>query len=463
MSRINTAVMPVNDVNHEGSPVRAIRDPLTQLRRYVLSTLLWENGYYIDGVDVGDAIAKLVPEIPARQLLDLAVEARTKQKLRHIPLFLLREAARRKDMRGQDSILSEAIAATIQRADELAEFLAIYWKDKREPLAKQVKLGLAKAFSKFDEYQLAKWNQNTKVKLRDVLFLAHAKPKNDEQAALWKRLVDNELKTPDTWEVGLSAGAGEKSTADKKERWTRLLSEHKLMAMALIKNLRNFVEAGVDPALVRQELLASDPDKVLPFRFISAAKYAPKFEQELEAMMFKNVAGTPKLKGTTALVVDTSPSMWQAKLSERSEMDRFEAAAALAMLLREICDSVNIYAFNERGYRVPPRRGFALRDALAATKDGASRGGLAVDMADADGYDRIIVLTDGEWHPKSGTAGYSLTKPTDICPNPLAGKPGYMVNMAATRNGVGYGPWISIDGWSEAIVDYVMEEEQLLA
>jgi len=49
------------------------------------------------------------------------------------------------------------VARVIQRADELAEFVAIYWKDGRVPLSGQAKKGLAAVFPKFDEYQLAKY------------------------------------------------------------------------------------------------------------------------------------------------------------------------------------------------------------------------------------------------------------------------------------------------------------------
>ena len=45
------------------------------------------------------------------------------------------------------------------------------------------------------------------VRLRDVLFMTHAKPRSDEQAAMWKQLVDGTLPAPDTWEVALSSGA----------------------------------------------------------------------------------------------------------------------------------------------------------------------------------------------------------------------------------------------------------------
>ena len=79
-----------------------------------------------------------------------------------------------------------------------------------QPLSAQVKKGLAAAFTKFDEYALAKYDRAGAVRLRDVLFLSHAKPRDAEQAALWKRLIEGELATPDTWEVALSLPARDK-------------------------------------------------------------------------------------------------------------------------------------------------------------------------------------------------------------------------------------------------------------
>ena len=54
---------------------------------------------------------------------------------------------------------------------------------------------------KFDAYKLAKYDRDSKVNLRDVMFLVSPKPKDEEQAAVWKRLVDGTLESPDTWEV----------------------------------------------------------------------------------------------------------------------------------------------------------------------------------------------------------------------------------------------------------------------
>src|SRR5207245_10708333 len=146
----------------------------------------------------------------------LGVEAREQMKLRHASLLLVREMARQKARRAP---VSETLARVIQRADELAEFVAIYWKDGRVPLSGQVKKGLAAAFPKFDEYQLAKYDRGGPIKLRDVLFLCHAKPRDDDQAAVWKKLIAGTMITPDTWEVTVSSGASGTLAlgADKRE------------------------------------------------------------------------------------------------------------------------------------------------------------------------------------------------------------------------------------------------------
>ena len=122
--------------------------------------------------------------------------------------------------------------------------------------------------------------------------------------------------------------------ADKREAWERLLSEHKLGALALLRNLRNMKDAGVREELMTEALRGMKTDRVLPFRFVAAARHAPKHEAELEEAMFRSLKNRPLLPGTTALVVDTSPSMCMEQLSQKSDMDRFEAAAGLAILLR---------------------------------------------------------------------------------------------------------------------------------
>src|SRR5437588_3124965 len=298
MARLNLMNRSRGLRTHEAAPARHISNEL-QLRRSVLACLLWESQFYEDGVEIAGRIAELVPKVEPERVAVLAVEAREQMKLRHAPLLLVREMARHKTHRG---LVAETLERVIQRADELCEFVAIYWKDGRVPLSGQVKKGLAAAFPKFDEYQLAKYDRGGPIKLRDVLFLCHAKPRDEDQAPVWKRLIWGRLTTPDTWEVALSSGA------DKREAWERLLTEQKLGALALLRNLRNMLEAKVPEATIRTALGIMSVERVLPFRFIAAAKYAPTLESDLEAAMFRCLASQDKLPGRTPLVVDTSPS-----------------------------------------------------------------------------------------------------------------------------------------------------------
>ena len=433
MARLNMLIHKLIPRTHEGGPARHISAEL-QLRRSLAGCLLWEDQFYEDGVAIAGRIAELVPQVEAEKVAALAVEARAKMKLRHAPLLLVREMARHKTHR---ALVAETLATVIQRADELAEFVAIYWARGRTPLSAQVKKGLAAAFAKFDEYGLAKYDRAGAVKLRDVLFLSHAKPRDEAQAALWKRLIAGELVAPDTWEVALSSGA------DKREAWERLLSERKLGALALLRNLRNMQEAQVREDLIVESIAAMKTDRVLPFRFIAAARHAPQWEEALEKAMFACVAGREKLKGKTVLLVDVSGSMVH-RLSRRSEMLRTDAADGLAVLLRETCEQVKVYSFSDELEMVPPRRGFALRDAIAVSQphSGTFLGKALGELGES--YERLIVITDEQVQ--------------DAVPA-LKGK-GYMINVAGYRNGVGYGKWTHIDGWSDSVIEYIRELER---
>ena len=426
---------------HEGAPASAIT-PEQALRRSVLSCMLWEGEFYEDGVQIAGRIRELVPQVEAGKVAALAVEARERMKLRHAPLLLVREMARLATHRG---LVAETLARVIQRADELSEFVAIYWAEGRQPLSAQVKKGLAQAFSKFDEYALAKYDRAGAVRLRDVLFLSHARPVDQAQAAVWKRLAENALATPDTWEVALSATG--RDGESKRGAWERLLAERKLGALALLRNLRNMHEAGVSEDLVQTALEAMKTDRVLPFRFLAAARVAPQWEQVLESAMFRALEGRPaKLPGHTVLLVDVSGSM-EATISHRSEMRRTDAAYGLAILLREIAEKVTIYTFSNEAKLVASRRGMALRDALDQSQPhGGTYLGKAIGQVEADcrkGYDRMVVITDEQSH--------------DQVPAPRGR--GYVINVASNRNGVGYGAWMHVDGWSEAVVDFIAELE----
>jgi len=422
---------------HEGAKAANITKK-QELRRTVNACLLWEDSFYESGEAAADRIKSLVHELPGSFVSELAIEAREKMKLRHVPLLLVRELARH-PKKSEREYVSDTLARVIQRPDELTEYLAIYWKDGKEPLSAQSKKGLAKAFGKFNEYSLSKWNKDGSIKLRDVLFLSHAKPANTDQVELFEKIVNGTLETPDTWEVALSGGA------DKKETFTRLIEEKKLGALAVLRNLRNMNDAGVSPEVIKSALNNLDVERVLPFRFISAAKYVPQYESEIEQTMFKALASHPELPGKTVILVDNSGSMYGTPVSAKSEIDRSEAACALAILLREICEKVDVVAFSGQPHLVPSRHGFALRDAIRQTEHGGTMTETAKQFADKLGYDRLIIVTDEQSHQ-------SLSAP-------LKGSRAYVINVAGYQNSIAYGPYNSIDGWSESIVDYIQAVE----
>ncbi len=443
--------------------------PVQQLRRLVMSCMLWGDNFYIDGKSVADLIKNAVHSVPLADAGAIAVEARTKMKLRHVPLLIVREMARHPKLKTNPKAVSEALATVIQRPDELSEFVSIYWKDGKCPLSKQVKLGLAKAFQKFNEYNLAKYNRKKDIMLRDVLFLCHSKPADvpqealpwakDERAGLksvdhytdqglwythefrpdgfsegeilYGKLIYDQLEVPDTWEVELSAGA------DKRATFVRLMAENKLGDLAFLRNLRNMVQAGVQNEIIKDYGETRNWGRVLPFRFIAAARVVPQLEPVLERWMFKCLEGTTMLPGHTVLCIDVSGSM-NDRLSAKSDLNRLDAAKALAILLREICENVTIYKFDTSVELVAPRRGFALGDAIGGPRGGTDIG-KAVMMANSIPHDRLIVLTDEQSHTRVGP------------PRGL----GYMINVASNKNGIGYGPWLHVDGFSEAIIDYI--------
>lgn len=442
MSKLNVAIKATPVFTHEGATAARIT-PEQELRRSVAACMLWESSFYESGEDIAARIKRLVPLCRPEFVAAVAFEARTKMKLRHAPLLLVAVMA---GCVPHARLVGKLLPDVIQRADELAEFVAIYAKvngvtpDKvKKKLSAQVKAGLAVAFQKFDEYAIAKYNRDGAVKLRDVLFLCHAKPNDAEQDALWKRLIDGKLASPETWENRLSRGE------DKKATFERMMAEGELGALAFLRNLRNMQEAGVSRDLIEGYASAVNIARVLPFRFIAAARAVPAFEDLLEPMMLRACEGREKLPGKTLVLLDVSGSM-DAPVSYKSDIHRIDAACGVAILLRELCESVEVLTFSDTVVQVAPRRGFALRDAIITSqRHGGTYLGKAVQAVNEQRqFDRLIVMTDEQ--------------SADRVPDPKGS--GYVINVASEKNGVGYGKWNHIDGWSEAVIDFIQESER---
>lgn len=449
MSATNTVTRTIFGTTHEGGRAAPEKGPLAipdkqQLMRLVSSCLLFENTYYESGSEIADNIRALCAVMEPQDIADIARVARTDLRLRHVPLFLAVQLAKRKAGR----LAAETIDAVIQRADEMAEIVAIYFRENaREPLTKghtklpaAMKRGLARAFPRFNAYALAKWDQPKGIRLRDVLFLCHAKPKDEEQAALWKQLVDGTLPPADTWEVALSSGA------DKKASWERLLAEKKLGYMATLFNLRNMAEAGVDQKAVEARLLEGALySKALPFRYLTAARQAPQFADALNAAMLLQKHGS--LGGRTAMVIDVSGSM-DAPVSAKSKTMRLDAAAALTIYFREVAESVRVFTFSDRLVEVMNVRGLPLADAISASQNhGGTRLAEALTalkpvIGEAD---RLIVVTDEQSHDGIVSA---------FAPR------SYLINVGPYRPGLDTSQgWTRVNGWSDRIVDWISYEE----
>jgi len=421
---------------HEGAPVAKLT-PEQALRRSVMSCFLGEKEFYEDGVEISARILTLAGEVDPKTIASMAVEARTKGNLRHAPLLLLCALAKH----GKGRIVADAIEQTIQRADELTELVALYWKINggKRPLSAQLKKGLARAFLKFDAYQLGKYSRNTEVKLRDILFLVHAKPDTKDRGALWKQLVENKLESPLTWEVELSAGK------DKRETFEQLIREGKLGYLALLRNLRGMAKAGCNSDLINRAIVArKGADKVLPFRFIAAARAAPRFEKALDTALCENIALLPVLKGKTVVLIDVSVSM-EATLSAKSDLTRMDAAAALASVIN--ANDLRVFTFSDALVEVPARRGMVGVDCVIRSQiHMGTRLGAAVNTLNQHvSYDRLIVVTDEQAH--------------DYVPQPK--NRGYLINVASAQHGVGYGTWVHIDGFSENAIRFIVEYENI--
>jgi len=422
---------------HEGGPAKRITAE-EALRRSVLTCLLWEDNFYEDGISIADRIKTLVKQVPLSTTAALAEEARTKFKLRHVPLLLL-VALIENGYKGKEC--ADAIANTIGRADEIGELLAMYWGKKKKPISNALRKGLAKSLTKFNEYQLAKWDKNNAaISLRDVMFLVHPKPTNKEQEELFKKIADQTLAIPETWETMLSAGK------DKKETFTKLINENKLGGLALLRNLRNMRDANVEIDIIKSAILNMNTERILPFRFTAAVDFAPPalydtLEQKFLEATTKNIDN--KLSGSTLILVDVSGSM-NSPVSSKADLTSCKAAGTVAAFCREVCETVRILKFDTDVQEVPNKRGFSLIQEFQP--HGGTDLGLAVKRANNIGYDRLIVITDEQ----------SRTQ----VPDPLT-KKSYMVNVANHKNGVGYnGNWTHIDGWSEHILTFINEYEK---
>ena len=436
----------------------AAQDEYSLLRRVALANLLWEKNAYIDGMEIANHISYLIPRCNPEKVANLAIETRLVQKLRHTPLFIAAEMLKHK---AHKPYVSEVLQKVITRADMLSDFLAIYAKQnggRIKPIAAQAKKGLGLAFNNFNEYQLAKYDRGAAIKLRDVLFLTHAKPEQGKEE-LFKRIAERKLQTPDTWEVALSTGK------NKKETWTRLITEGKIGGLAMLRNIRNMMDASVDKKIISKGLESLKSHMLLPLDFLKSARINPEFSREIEEAMIQAYTNLPKLPGRTLFINDVSGSMGHLT-SAGSIFSRLDQSCAMAMLAANQCedfvivatagnDSTRVHASEIIKY---PKKGFDLFEQIVDTKRRIGGGGIFTRQClewcrqQLEGeFDRIIIFSDSQDCDNKNKT-----------PKPF-GKRNYIVDVSANKNGINYkGVWTAeISGWSEHFLTYIAAYEGL--
>lgn len=466
MSKINPTVKTTKvDVNNRlaggAGMYGAQQTNVEYLRRLVMANLLWEDQFYVDGKESSDEISKLIPLCPPEEVYNIAKEARLVQKLRHTPLFIAVEMCK---YYGTKPYVSKLLPEIITRADMLTDFLSLYWKQndsvdgKNTPIANCAKKGLADAFHNFNEYKLAKYDRNTAVKLRDVMFLCHPKARNEYETELFKRVANRTLATPDTWEVALSTGQ------DKRETWIRLIEEGKLGGIAMLRNIRNMVKAEVPNDVIKQGISNLNGTMLLPLDFVKAWKMNPDYEKDIENAMIATYANLPKLKGRTLFIVDVSGSM-NGNISSNSKFSRVDVASAMAMLAANQCENFELVltAGNDglrKGKHLHVKnveKGFGIINTIKREMTNLGGGGIFTrqclewckDNIEGE-FDRIIIFSDSQ----------DCDFPEKSIPKPF-GKRNYIVDVSAYKHGIKYkGIWdAEVSGWSEHFLTYIAAYE----
>lgn len=310
---------------------------------------------------IQDLMLKNDPEFIAR----LAVYARNDMYMRSIPMVLAVELAK---LNSGNGLVAKTVNGVVQRADEITELLAYYQMangrsgvKKLNRLSKQIQKGLSESFNRFDEYQFAKYNRDADIKLRDALFIVHPKAKDEAQQAVFNKIATNALSVPYTWETELSALGqlpyeNEKAKAAAfKAKWEELIDSNKIGYMAMMRNLRNILQANVSAAHVKKvcEYLSNETavanSKQLPFRFLAAYREVRNLSSEFVTMVLNAledavVLSAKHLKGfdeeTRVLIAcDVSGSMQKA-VSLKSKVLLFDIGLMLGMLMQSKCKRV---------------------------------------------------------------------------------------------------------------------------
>jgi hypothetical protein len=378
------------------------------------------------------------------------------------------------------------IDSVLQRADEPGEMVA-YWVSKYgKNLPKPVKRGIADAIQRlYTERSLLKYDSKSDgYRFGDVLELVHASPDPAKawQGELFRYAIDerhNRDRVPELQmllarkvlmqtplaerRAVLLADGGPERLASAGMTWEALAGwlqgpmdakawEAVIPSMgifALIRNLRNFDEAGVSDVVAAQVAAKiSDPavvasSRLFPFRFWAAYKATSslRWAHALEQALGHSLANVPALPGKTLILVDRSPSMFPGyhySTANRSDITLAEQAAVFGAALALRAEKPTLVEFGGTSKTVTvPKGGSVLRLIEGFGQiDGTD---IPSAIKQHSGWnDRIVIVTDEQtrpgWLPSNMEryGGMSETQINDLIP---AKVPVYMWNMAGYKAG----------------------------
>jgi hypothetical protein len=371
----------------------------------------------------------------------------------------------------------QVIASALQRADEPGELLA-YWHSRHgRVVPKPVKRGLADAIQRlYTEYVLMKYDTASHgYRFADVIELVHPVAAEAWRGDLFKYAIDRRhnrdgdapeslrmvranaalrriaASTPATlldaealkaagmtWEDALLLAGG---SVSKRDLWTAMIPS--MGIFALVRNLRNFDEAGVTDDTAAQvtakltdaEVIAKS--RMFPFRFLAAYRAAPslRWSWPLEKALNLSLANVPALRGRTLILVDRSGSMFDT-VSAKSGLNRADTAALFGSALTRRSDHADLVEFGTGSQMVlSTDAAHAYGHAESVLKMVSRFGSMGgTNTAEAvrrwySGHDRVVILTD-----EQAWGGFSGSNPTMQVPSSV---PVYTWNLAGYQYGHG--------------------------
>ena len=348
-------------VNREGFPAYKMEDR-DQLVTAVLTTMFGESKFY--GSTDGDifVLATIIAENDPGFLCKLACYARNEFNMRsvsHVLACIIAHDAR--------EYTRATIRNIIVRPDDITEIMACYLQMYGKPFPNALKKEIAVQIQKFDEYKLAKYDsRHMSMKFRDVLRITHPTPKDKQTEELFRKVLDDTLETPYTWETELS------EKGNTKEVWDELIASGKVGYMALLRNMRNIIKSGadIDPVL---EVIADEErvkkSRQLPFRFYSAYKMleydnlmTPEIHRALEKALTYSLQNMEIIPGRTLIAVDVSGSMTY-PISRKSSVKCMDIAALLGAMASHICEDATVCYFDyaEKWSCLPGELGYMIK------------------------------------------------------------------------------------------------------